>query len=99
MNCNSSKPSNFASLELLQRPFLFAAHDGTTNHSPPRNFRSLLGLGFTFCPSPFFSTTDITETLSLLERDIHIKTYFAVDDHDTYDDDELFKPKVHIKSD
>jgi hypothetical protein len=71
----------------FNRPQQFSAHDLTKNHPPPHNFRSLLGMGFTFCPTPCHTTFDVQPTLS----------HFAVDE-DTIDDEE-FNFKLHVKLD
>lgn len=54
-----------------------AFHDLTTVIPPPKNLRSLLGLGLKFCPTPRFSTTSVSTSLDRLRRDLFCKTYFA----------------------
>jgi len=39
----------------FQWPSNLTCHDFTNMHKPPPNFRSLLGLGLSFCPQPPFT--------------------------------------------
>jgi hypothetical protein len=43
----------------LEHPQPFSTHEHTRRHPPPHNYCLLLGLGFTFCPSPTFSTANV----------------------------------------
>ena len=60
----------------------------------PANFRSLLGLGLSFCPRPDYTTGDtINETTARFRKDIYTRCFYAGIPSVGYD------PKLHIKSD
>jgi hypothetical protein len=61
----------------FDRPSHLAFHDLTTSVSPPKNLRSLLGLGLKFCPTPRFTTYNLNPTLNRFKRDLWLKTFFA----------------------
>jgi hypothetical protein len=54
-----------------------ACHDLTDNTPPPPTFRTLLGLGLNFCPTPATTTCKIQEALDRFRRDLYLKVYFA----------------------
>ena len=68
---------------LLSLPLLFissrisnpSCHNLCDSHQPPKHFRSLLGLGLKFCPTPEFTTGrhDITPTFVRFSEDLHTK--------------------------
>lgn len=78
----------------FDRPTHLAYHDFTTFITPPKNLRSLLGLGLKFIPSPRFTTGNVTDTLTRLRRDLWLKTFFA---GSSIDDDD-YEPKMSVKS-
>ena len=61
----------------FSRPFNMACHNFTYEHPPPPAFRSLLGLGLNFCPTPESTTHNIRDSLDRLQRDLYLKVYFA----------------------
>ena len=77
----------------FHRPLNIACHNLCTVLSPPQNFKTLLGMGLTFCPRPSFTTADLASTKKRLMRDLSLKMFFA---HrpSNFDDNKLF-----IKSD
>jgi hypothetical protein len=76
----------------FSRPFNMACHDLTTEHPPPPTFRSLLGLGLNFCPTPETTTRRIKDALDRLQRDLYLKVYFA-------GQQELTPTKLFVRSD
>ena len=56
-------------------------HNLTTFLSPPLNFKSLLGLGLNFCPSPRFSTHNLKLTLKRFKNSIYWKIIIIKDDN------------------
>ena len=83
----------------FHRPVHMAFHDITTTIKPPANLRSLLGLGLKFVPTPRFTNSDLTETLSRFERNLLVKAWLA--DQEPADEDpdrEPYDPKIYIPS-
>lgn len=79
----------------FDRPSHLAFHDLTTLVSPPKNLRSLLGLGLKFCPTPCYTTYNLNPTLNRFKRDLWLKTFFAgnpLEANDTY------TSKMYVKS-
>ena len=72
-----------------------AFHDLTTELKPPKNLRSLLGLGLKFCPIPHRNNFN-PENLTRFERDINLRTFFA---GKIMEQKEAYEPKMYIKSD
>ena len=81
------------------RPTNLAFHDLTTSHSPPRNLRSLLGLGLKFIPTPF-RTTKFTDLLrpgfgiAHLERSLRLCCFFLTQPPTTSN----YNPNMYIPS-
>jgi hypothetical protein len=50
-----------------------AFHDLTSHKNIPHQTHLVLGLGFKFIQTPKYTTSDLTSTLSRLQRDIHLK--------------------------
>ena len=71
-----------------------AFHDLTTKLSPPKNLRSLLGLGLKFCPIPRKAKFD-PSTLLRFTRDINLRTFFA---GKIMEQKEEYEPKMYINS-
>jgi hypothetical protein len=62
----------------FSRPSNTACHDMTTSHKPPPIFRSLLGLGLNFCPTPRFTQPRIMQAnLQRFKKDLFTKVFFA----------------------
>lgn len=78
----------------FQRPTNQACHDLTTVSKPPKNVRSLLGLGLQFCPRPRYTTHNPNSTISRLKRDLWIRHFFG--ENNTLDGD--FNPRLHFPS-
>ena len=68
-----------------------ACHDLTTNHTPPPTFRTLLGLGLSFCPIPMPTFSRFRDNLDRFRRDVYLKVYFA--------GQELPPAKLFVRSD
>ena len=63
------------------RPTNLAFHNLTSDESPPRNLRSLLGLGLKFIPTPFHTNrfTDLTQPgfgIAHLEQSLRLCCFF-----------------------
>ena len=71
-----------------------AFHDLTTVLTPPKNLRSLLGLGLKFCPIPHKPTFN-PDTLHRFTRDINLRTFFA---GKIMEQKEEYEPKMYIPS-
>jgi len=71
----------------FQRPSNLACHDFTNTHKPPPNFRSLLGLGLSFCPRPpFTANKTLDKTIARLRQDLTNRyVYAGNNDNDEYD--------------
>jgi len=79
----------------FQRPSNLACHNFTSAHLPPPNFRSLLGLGLTFCPRPpFTSNKNIEKTITRLRQDLTNRFVYAGDDSD-----KDYDPTLYARSD
>lgn len=62
----------------FSRPSNTACHDMTTSHTPPPIFRSLLGLGLNFCPTPRFTQhRAMQDYLKRFQKDLFTKVFFA----------------------
>ncbi len=59
-------------------------HDLTDNKTTPPAAKSVFGLDMKFIQSPKYATSDLSNTLSQLQQDIHLKTYFAGKDDNTF---------------
>ena len=79
----------------FDRPNNLAFHDLTTSSTPPRNLRSLLGLGLKFCPTPRFSTKCVADTFERFHHDLYCKIFYA---GESFDDDNDYDPKMYINS-
>ena len=80
----------------FDRPTHLAFHDLTTTTKPSDNLRALLGLGLKFCPTPRFTTHDLSSTITRFSRDLQLKTFFAGATKD--EDDEEVLPKLYLRS-
>jgi hypothetical protein len=86
------------------RPTHLSFHDCTTTLPPPKNLRSLLGLGLKFIPTPRFTNywsrlsdpDDDARTMPRFRRDFSLKHYFTCDPSETPDDD--YNPRMYIPS-
>ena len=79
----------------FDRPNNLAFHDLTSTSKPPRNLRSLLGLGHKFCPTPRYSTSCVDESFLRFHHDYYCKIFYAGKEfsgEDTYD------PKMYVNS-
>ena len=81
----------------FSRPTHIAFHDLTTTIKPPKNIRSLLGLGTKFCPTPRHTNYKIDETLSRLDRDLQVKQWM-IGYANNNDDNSEYNPKMYIRS-
>jgi hypothetical protein len=69
-----------------------ACHDLTSNSTtPPLTFRSLLGLGLSFCVTPKTTTQKMIENLDRFCQDIYLRVFFA--------GSELSANKLFVRSD
>jgi len=81
------------------RPTNLAFHDLTTRLSPPRNLRSLLGLGLKFIPNPLY-TTRFNQLqapgngLAHLERSLRLACFFLAHPPPPSD----YNPSMHLPS-
>lgn len=88
------------------RPTKYAFHNLTTRLQPPKNLRSLLGLGLKFIPTPSYTknwSTMRDTSLSRLDRSLRLQAYFAssvanADDDASDSDDDEYNPKMYIRS-
>ena len=86
----------------FNRPSHSAYHDFTKTKTPPKNLRSLLGLGLKFIPTPNYTNTWSRlkkGTYNRLVRSLKLRFHFAgvsSDDNDETDDD--YNPKMYVKS-
>jgi len=78
----------------FERPTHLAFHDLTSTTTPPKNLRSLLGLGSKFCPTPAKTTSDISSTVDRFNRDIELRAFFGNSDIN----DDGFDKKLYVKS-
>jgi len=70
----------------FQRPSNLACHNLATKFKPPPTFRSLLGLGLSFCPRPFFTTNKaLTKTMTCLCHDLYNQFAYGGGDDSDYD--------------
>ena len=79
----------------FDRPHNMAFHDLTTTAQPPRNLRSLLGLGLKFCPTPRFSTNCVADTFLRFHHDLFCKIFYT---GKPFDEDNDYDPKMYINS-
>ena len=77
----------------FDRPHNMAFHDLTTTAQPPRNLRSLLGLGLKFCPTPRFSTNCVADTFLRFHHDLFCKIFYT---GKPFDEDNDYDPKMYI---
>lgn len=82
------------------RPSHLAFHDFTKTKKPPKNLRSLLGLGLKFIPTPRYtnkwSRLQLT-TMDRFRRSMYLRFYFATDNDDDPPDD-TYNPKMYVPS-
>lgn len=81
----------------FNKPSHLQYHNFTRNKRPPKNLRSLLGLGLKFIPTPRFTNKWApTGPLSMtrLRRSIHLRFFFAGQP----DDDSDYDPKIYVAS-
>ena len=89
----------------FDRPTNMAFHDVTNKEiNPPKNLRSLLGLGLKFIPTPKYTTSKTTilgegegtindkAPLRKFKNDLHIKIHFAGESPDN----ENFNPRMYV---
>ena len=80
----------------FDRPINLAFHDLTTTAAPPRNLRSLLGLGHKFCPTPRFSASCVKDIFTRYHHDFYCKIFYAGQD---FGAESTYDPKMYINSD
>ena len=61
------------------RPTNLAFHDLTNGKVIPKAYKSVLGLSYKFIPTPGKTWSKVEKSLERLERDTHLKAYFAGD--------------------
>jgi hypothetical protein len=89
----------------FNRPTNLAFHDLTSRLTPPKNLRSLLGLGLKFIPTPHLSTLSSTlhseeGAFPRLSRSIDLRCFFVDSDHlDPSEPSENYNPRMYINSD
>ena len=74
------------------RPQNKSFHDLTIGKIMPKATKSILGLSHKFIPTPKVTSYDIEDRLDRLERDIHLKVYFAANPLQNK------KPQLYVKS-
>jgi hypothetical protein len=82
----------------FSRPINLAYHDLTSFLTPPKNLRSLLGLGSKFIPTPRHTknwSSMRESSFERLDRDLRLRSYFAGEGDN---DDTDYNPKMYIKS-
>ena len=88
----------------FNRPTNLAFHDLTTNLTPPRNLKSLLGLSLKFIPTPHKTTSWSTlgrndpmrpHGFLRLHRDLHLRCHFA---GAPPTDNDAYNPRMHLPS-
>ena len=67
-------------------------HDFTTFLTPPRHFKSLLGLRLNFCPSPRSSTNNLKHTFKRFKHSLYWKNIIGDQPDNTFD------PRYHVRS-
>lgn len=87
-------PNDINPLHLINLPSNLAFHDLTPGKVAPSNARLLLGMSPKFIKTPKFTTGCILSNLYRLERDFHLKVYFAGSDLDR---DKISKLYVNSK--
>eukprot|EP00956_Cyclotella_meneghiniana_P004412 scaffold5387_cov81-Cyclotella_meneghiniana.AAC.1 len=75
-----------------------AFHDLTPNKSAPKSAKALLGLGSKFICTPKFKTGSLESNFSRLERDMHLRVFFACG-NELDESPEWDKSKLYVKSD
>ena len=75
-----------------------AFHDLTPNKSAPQSAKALLGLGSKFICTPKFTTGSLESNFSRLERDMHLRVFFACG-NELDESPEWDKSKLYVKSD
>lgn len=90
----------------FDRPSNLAFHDLTKEILPPKNLRTLLGLGLKFIPTPRYTSSavtltgdtrdkpDLSRTLPKFKLALHKKCHFG----DAIPDDDDYNPRMYIKS-
>jgi len=77
----------------FQCPSNLACHNLATTFKPPPMFRSLLGLGLSFCLRPFFTSNKrLTQMLLHFCHDLYNRFIYGRDPNSTYD------PKLYARS-
>ena len=79
-------------------PSNMAFHDLTPSKSAPQSARALLGLGSKFICTPKFTTGSIESNFLRLERDMHLRVFFACG-NELDASPEWDKSKLYVKSD
>ena len=69
--------TNIAMYEAI--PANIAFYDLTPDKRIPRCAKNVLGLNLKFIPTPSKTTGDLSESFSRFKRDMHLKTFFAVE--------------------
>ena len=82
----------------FSRPSHLAFHDFTQQKQPPKNLRSLLGLGLKFILTPHLTNIWkklIKTTMPNFQRAIHLRFHFAGSANTS---DEPYDPKMYVRS-
>jgi hypothetical protein len=85
----------------FSKPANLAFYDLTANKSLPYIVKSVLGQNLKFVPTPSHTTHDLSKSFTRLRRNVHLKTFFAVDET-TADDIRIEKenmPALYIPND
>jgi hypothetical protein len=85
----------------FSRPTHLAFHDFTLHKTPPKNLKSLLGLGLKFIPTPnnTNSWSKIASSgLERLKRSLHLRFHFASHTTTNTKDDTEYDPKLYVPS-
>ena len=88
--------ANMSTWYYFNRPSRLAFHNLTTRQKPPKNLRSLLGLGLKFVPNQRYTPSWMQlqpTTWTRFERDIQIKVFMAGHEDDNNDD---YNPKMYV---
>jgi hypothetical protein len=85
----------------FSRPTHLAFHDFTLHKMPPKNLKSLLGLGLKFIPTPTNTNNWSkikTSGLERLKRSLRLRFYFANNPTNNTEDKTDYDPKTYVPS-
>ena len=78
-----------------------AFHNFTTNATPPKNLRSLLGLSLKFVPNPRYNVNWKAYNSTILPRlvnDLKVKTFMACKLQDVDNEDDDYNKRMYVKT-